>query len=239
VNADGAQTEGHRGKDIKVAVIDTGVGEHPDLRVRGGKNFTKVGNVDDYTDISGHGTHVAGIIAANNQSGLIGIAPDSELYSARVFTRSKTLTAANKDIGDAILWAAGEEIQSDIINLSIQGDKFDDFLKDRIEYVTNERGVFCIAAGGNSGSNIMYPAAYDACYCVSALGQLGQYPSDSTHRLREPKEGTFYGENNLYAAKNSCKGPGIDACAPGVAIISTYPPDSYTAHLHTSIIHQQ
>src|SRR5690606_16008598 len=83
-----------KGKGMKVAVLDTGCDtNHPDLkeRVIGGRNFTDddQSNPDIYTDYNGHGTHVAGTIAAQeNDAGVIGVAPEADLLIVKVLNRN-------------------------------------------------------------------------------------------------------------------------------------------------------
>ena len=78
---DQALETGLTGKGVKIGILDTGVrADHPDLRLTGGISFIK-GNTS-YNDDNGHGTHVAGIIGAqNNGEGTVGVAPDAELYA--------------------------------------------------------------------------------------------------------------------------------------------------------------
>jgi subtilisin family serine protease len=89
---------GQRGNGIKVSVVDTGCGPHGDLNIQDGQNFTADGSSHMFGDVDGHGSHVAGIIGANGL--LQGIAPDSEIYSARVFPKDDS--ALNSDVAEAI-----------------------------------------------------------------------------------------------------------------------------------------
>ena len=81
-----------KGEGVVVAILDTGVDrDHPDLKenIIDGKNFTPEGNSDDYTDRNGHGTHVAGTIAAcENDSGVVGVAPKAKLLICKVLDRN-------------------------------------------------------------------------------------------------------------------------------------------------------
>lgn len=86
--------EKSKGKGITVAILDTGCDiTHPDLseRIIGGWNFTDDdnGNPDLYTDYNGHGTHVAGTIAAaQNNNGVIGVAPEASLLILKVLNKN-------------------------------------------------------------------------------------------------------------------------------------------------------
>ena len=218
----------YAGQYTKIAVIDTGVGPHYDLsNVVDGRNFTSDGGSASYEDIDGHGTHVAGIIGASNQ--LIGIAPATEIYSARVFSEGY---ADNDDIAEAIEVAV-DEWGCDIINLSL-GGQYDPLIEDRINYAT-QCGVFCIAAAGNSGGTVEFPAAFKNSFCISALGRTDTYPNSSIHQEAEPESRGLYGKDKFYAAKFSCNGEQVHACAPGVAIISTVPSEFYAALDGTSM----
>lgn len=180
------------GEDIKVAVVDTGVmANHPDL----------AGKVTEYDvgfgtgDGAGHGTHVAGIIAAsvNNGTGGAGVAPNAQILSIRVFAgngRTSDYYVA-KGINQAV--AAG----ADIINLSLGAPGFSQDLERSVRYAISN-GVCIIAAMGNDGMNqVAYPAAFD--------GVIGVVASD---------------ENNT-RAQYSNFGPWADIAAPGSAIYSS------------------
>ena len=83
INVPEAHNNGNLGKDVKVAVVDTEVGPHKDLKVFNGQNFTIDGADTDYNDVEGHGSHVAGIIAANAK--LRGIAPGAQIHEREFF----------------------------------------------------------------------------------------------------------------------------------------------------------
>lgn len=223
-----AHSVGYTGQGIKIAVIDTGIGPHSDLQnVIDGRNFTSDQGSAAYEDIDGHGTHVAGIIGASGQ--LIGVAPDAEIYAARVFSGEY---ADSDDIAEAIEVSV-EQWNCNIINLSL-GGAYDSLIEDRINYAT-QRGVLCIAAAGNSGGAVEYPAALKNSFCVAALGRTNTYPNYSIHQESEPESRGLYGKDNFYSAKFTCYGDEVSACAPGVAIISTVPSEFYAALDGTSM----
>ncbi|MFB8733024.1 S8 family serine peptidase [Bacillus sp. SL00103] len=102
------------GKNVKVAVLDTGISPHEDLKVSGGKSFVKY--TTSYKDDQGHGTHVAGTIGAlNNDYGTVGVASGAKLYAVKVLDK--------KGEGDlysllrGIDWAISNKM--DIMNLSL------------------------------------------------------------------------------------------------------------------------
>jgi len=105
---------GIEGKGVRVGVMDTGIDrEHEDLSITGGVSFVK--GVADYDDDNGHGTHAAGIIAAlNNNIGVIGTAPEANLYAIKVLNSSGT--GYYSDIIAGIEWAVNN--QMDIVSMS-------------------------------------------------------------------------------------------------------------------------
>jgi minor extracellular serine protease Vpr len=143
------QNLGFYGKGIKVAVIDTGVdSNHPDLSqdtIIGGYDFIENDNTPQ--DTNGHGTEVAGIIAANGN--LRGIAPESKILAYRV---SDTGNSVSSDLIVKAIQKAVED-DADIINLSLGVNRTNDKIEDAINYAV-EKGVIVVAAAGNSGPDL-------------------------------------------------------------------------------------
>ncbi|MFN3938507.1 MAG: S8 family serine peptidase [Gemmobacter sp.] len=230
----GMEAMGIPGQDLpvlgtaRVAVIDSGLDTaHPDIAAAGGFDH---GDSDDPTatfvqDGSGHGTHVAGTVAAiDNRFGVLGAAgPGVELFAHRVFPDARV-----SKIEAALDWCIDNDV--DIVNLSLGSAASDDGF-DRSIAMARQAGVLCIAAAGNSGGPVMYPAAYPSVIAVAALGRQGTFPDDSMHALQV---GTA-GAGAWFAAKFTCRGPEIDLCAPGVAVISTMPGGGYAAWDGTSM----
>jgi minor extracellular serine protease Vpr len=139
---------GFYGKDIKIAVIDTGVDSgHPDLsgKIIGGYDFIE--NDNTAQDTNGHGTEVAGIIAANGK--LRGVAPEAKILAYRV---SDTGNSVSSDlIVKAIQKAMEDEV--DIINLSLGVNRTNDKIEDAINDAV-EKGIVVVAAAGNSGPDL-------------------------------------------------------------------------------------
>lgn len=102
-----------RGAGIKVAVIDTGKPNHPDVKVAGAVSFSGA-PVDD---VRGHGTHVAGIIAANGR--IKGVAPEVELYCLQVARPEGGLST--DAIAKALYWCRDNGI--DVVNMSLGGSE--------------------------------------------------------------------------------------------------------------------
>jgi serine protease len=175
-----------RGDGVIVAVIDTGVSPGllakgdkskwrrvPDLKETGfvgGYNF-----VDDNTDPSdgnGHGTHVAGTIAqsTNNAVGVAGLAHRAKIMPIKVLSDRGSGTVA--DIANGIRFAADHGAK--VINMSLGGGLYSSTLARAVKYA-HDKGVTVACAAGNGGrEKVEYPAAYDGCVAVSALGPDGK-----------------------------------------------------------------
>jgi hypothetical protein len=189
------------GKDVKVAIIDSGISKiHPDLSIAGGATFVE--NTFSYDDDNGHGTHVAGIIGAgNNDIGVVGIAPDSKLYAIKVLDADGS--GYGTDLVAGIEWAVEHDM--DIINLSMSGSR-DSIAIRKVLEKADESGIIVTAASGNDetgygqplGSDIMFPARYST---VIGIGSINEKLNKSTF---------------------SYFGPSLDYSAPGEKIYSTY-----------------
>ncbi len=187
-----------KGKGIKVAVLDTGISrKHPDLlgQVKQRVNFVNNGG----KKMDGHGTHVAGTIAAiaNNQ-GIVGVAPSVELYDLRAFGADGTANIS--DIIQGINWAI--EHKMDIINMSF-GSPEDSYALRHAVRQAHKAGIIMVASAGNNGGALEYPAAYKEVVSVGAIDKNG----------------------NL--ANFSSRGRGLDTVAPGVSIKSTWLNNGY------------
>ncbi|MHB8972207.1 MAG: S8 family serine peptidase [Pirellulaceae bacterium] len=172
-SADVAHASGNMGTGVKVAVLDTGIDyTHEDLdgNFRGGYDFVFSDN-DPFDDsYNSHGTHMAGIIAAEkNGTGVVGIAPEAELYAVKVldgagFGRVDWVIAG-------IEWAVSHGV--DVINMSLSGPDTQ-ALREACERARGA-GVLLVAAGGNSlagGGPVWYPAAYDSVIAVTATDEF-------------------------------------------------------------------
>jgi hypothetical protein len=218
---------------VRVAIIDSGIdGDHPEFagRVVEAKSF--VGG-SPYVDHQGHGTFVAGLIAANlnNSQGIAGMAFSAELLIAKVVRgdRSVSLEAEAR----AIRWAIDRGAQ--VINLSLGGVR-DPFNPSRDTYSPLEaaavsyaykRGVVLVAAVGNADQApsrpwpfASYPAALPHVIGVSALGRDGSVPTFSDrdrifNDLAAPGQDMFSTfPRQLATSQPGCKNPGYSDCAP-------------------------
>ncbi len=198
----GAETAWHYtcGRGITVAVIDTGIAcfdrgpfsRGTDLagtRCEGGWNF--VDDSSEAYDDHGHGTHVAGTIAqtTNNAVGTAGLAYCATLMPVKVLTKQGFGTVAN--VAEGIRYAADEGAQ--VINLSLGGPMKSGILEDAVKHAL-AKGVVIVAAAGNSGRSVGWPAAYPGVVAVSA--------TDSNDKI----------------AWFSSRGPEVSIAAPGVGV---------------------
>lgn len=163
-------------KEVKIAVLDSGINaSHPDLL---GKVEGREGHeYEDLTDDIGHGTEVAGIIAANtNNKGIVGIAGNSKLLSIRV-----TDTSGLADVSTIVAALdAAYNNGAKIIQLSLSTAQQSKILENAIHEAQN-KGLLIIAAGGNSGTNEpRYPAAFDGVIGVGAVDENNEVEEYST-----------------------------------------------------------
>lgn len=159
------------GKKVKIALIDSGIDYTSDIDVKERKNF--VPGHDDvsiiYEDTCGHGTSVAGVIAAKaNDEGVTGINPNVELYSAKVLDGK--LSAPVSRVVDAIYWAIEKKVN--IINISFGTTSNSEALRTAIKEAY-DAGILIVAAAGN-GKTIEYPAAYEEVIAVGATDTAGE-----------------------------------------------------------------
>jgi len=208
----------NKGVDIKVAIIDTGIDYgHPDLSGNFDtdlKGWDFVNNDDDPMDDNGHGTHVAGIVAALDDGvGVVGVAPEASLYALKALDSNGNGYVS--DVVYAIQWATDPngngyaEDRLDIINMSLGADRGNIFFKWACNLAYSD-GLLLVAAAGNGGS-VIYPAAYSSVIAVSAT------------------------DKNDNLASFSSIGSQVELAAPGVNIYSTYLNDSYKTFSGTSM----
>jgi type VII secretion-associated serine protease mycosin len=187
----------HGSAAITVAVVDTGVDFNtPDLAGRLLTGYDFVNGDATAADDEGHGTEVAGIIAAvpNNGKGLAGAAFDTRILPVKVLDSDGSGT--DVDIAAGIRWAADHGAR--IINLSLGGPGDSALIHDAVKYAAGKDVVVVAAAGNEGGPFTFYPAAYDEVLSVTATDA----------------NGTFAWFSN--------SGPWVDLAAPGMAILSTY-----------------
>ena len=209
-----------------VCVIDTGVeAGHPDLtgNVINGKDF--VNNDTIPNDDNGHGTHVAGVIAAktNNGKGIAGIS-NGKVVGVKVLTAQGWGT--NDDIAQGILYCADNSAVK-VINLSLGGPS-SAAVYNALDYAINAKGKLVIAAAGNAGTDdptYAYPAAWASGYTISdGLISVGATRMRTWIDINDDGENTD-GNETYYqcAADFSNYGSWVEMVAPGEGIYSTTP----------------
>ncbi|MCW3491152.1 S8 family serine peptidase [Dethiobacter alkaliphilus] len=200
-----------QGSGATIAVLDTGIGPHADLPapLKATNTIDNSGNLDAH----GHGSHVAGtIVALNNSIGVVGAAPQVDLYSAKVLADNGTGTAASVAAG--IEWAV--EQGADIINMSF-GSATGSQTIEKASLAAYDQGVLLVAAAGNSGNSngtgdsVTYPAKYPSVIAVAAI--------DSTNQR----------------ANFSSTGSAVELAAPGVDVLSASTMNRYAYANGTSM----
>ena len=225
------------GQGVKVGVIDTGCGPHKDLTIVGGLNTVQGEDPTDYSDDGvGHGTHVAGMIAAHGTppNGVRGVAAGVELRAYRVFPKK----VGNQDPGAsnfAIVKAIYAAVQDgcDLLNMSLGGGNPDTATSAAIAHARQNGALAIVAAGNDSRAPVSFPASDPRSVAISAMGRIGTYPA-STVEVGE-EAAPFGTDKKNYIAAFSNVGPEILLTGPGVGIISTFPGDFYAVMDGTSM----
>ena len=187
------------GADVKVCVVDTGIdGNHPDFNQLSGLDGVR--GLPWEVDRVGHGTHCSGTIAAaDNDFGVVGVAPDAEIYTVRVFGDNGAFTYSS-GLMDAALKC--EAAGAKIISMSLGGPipNLAEFLAFRDLY---NRGILTVAAAGNSGNFLFsFPASYSGVMSVGALDENANKAPFSQFNFQ------------------------VDIAAPGVDVLSTFPKEN-------------
>lgn len=213
---------GSGGSGITVAVLDTGIKtDHPDLK----------NNIVDCVDAqysslrkrcndnNGHGTHVAGTVAANGK--ILGVAPQAKIAAIQVCSNSGY--CYSDDVARGIKYAADKGYR--VINVSLGGSSMASVEKDAIDYATN-KGSLIVAAAGNSGPNIgtiNYPAAYYKVVAVGAIDSNNNVASFSSRGINPGNTPYFVEEKE------------VEFAAPGVSVESTAKNGCYAIYSGTSM----
>jgi len=203
--------KGYKGQGVLVAVLDTGCDTlHSELinRVIGGFNFTNEhgGTLTIYEDLNGHGTHVAGIIAAEkNDRGIIGVAPEAKLLILKVLNSQGvgTISSIVKAIHYAIDWEGDNKEKVNIISMSLGSKRPSPQLHEAIKRAIKS-GISVVVASGNDGdgntetNEYSYPTSYEEVISVGAI------------------------DNHDSVADFTNTNEFVDIYAPGVSIKSSY-----------------
>lgn len=206
-----------QGEEAVVAVLDTGVDyNHPDLKsnIIDGKSF--VPGETDHMDQNGHGTHVAGTIAAHGQ--ILGMAPAAKILVVKVLNKggSGTYKGITTGLKYAREWRGAQGQRVNVVNMSLGGPEPEKEMYDEIIRVINS-GITVVCAAGNEGDGreetkeISFPAFYKETIAVGAV------------------------DLNTRSASFSNSNKRIDVVAPGVDTYSTYPGNRYVKLTGTSM----
>jgi subtilisin family serine protease len=226
------EADENAGAGVRVGVVDSGVGPHPDLVVTSGLCTVLNDDAHDFADIEQHGTHVAGIIAARGQApnGIRGVAPAVDLLAYRVFWKGAQL-ASSYPIVKAIEQAVQD--QCDLINMSLGGGDPDEGLEKAIVHAYEHGTIVFVASGNDGRQKVCFPASFSLSVAVGAMGRRGTFPANTTDRpnIMSP----FGTDSKDFVAAFSNIGPEIDLMAPGVGVLSTVPGGGYAAMSGTSM----
>jgi len=194
---------------VRVGIIDTGINTgHPDLKANIKECISTLDDNPSFEDDNGHGTHVAGTIAASStRGGMVGINPYTDLYVVKAFDHRGS--AKLSDIIEGLDWLIRRQV--DVINMSFSTPDTNSVFSRAIQECYY-RGTVLVAAAGNDGgvNSVKYPAKFPEVIAVSA--------TDYRDRL----------------ASFSSTGPEVDFCAPGVDIKSTWLRNGYKVSSGTS-----
>jgi subtilisin family serine protease len=209
--------------DVDVAVIDSGVADHPDLDLRGGQDCTGTGS---YLDDHGHGTHVAGTIAArDNDSGVVGVAPGARVWAVKVLHFDNF--GSESEIICGLDWVAANAGTIEVANMSIQG--FYPFLGNdcaahpyhQAVCTVANAGVTIVVAAGNgdffgrpTDTRNVAPAQFNEVLTVSAF-----YDGDGKPGGKGPGSPSWGNADDTMAPFSNF-GADVDLAAPGVDVLS-------------------
>ena len=218
--------------DGAVAVLDTGVDlEHPDLNVAAGANCVSPGAAPD--DVHGHGTHVAGVIGArNNTTGSTGVAPGTKIYAVKVLDDSGNGSTATILCGAEWVLANAAAKSITVANFSLGGPGVPSTCASDPEHQVfcklAAAGITPVVAAGNAGTDFgaagtyEVPAAYPQVLTVTAMTDTdGQPGGNGASDLCTGTPDERYASFSNFTTRAADEAPLV--AAPGVCIRSTYP----------------
>lgn len=197
--------------EVVVAVVDSGMDiNHPDLNDKVFNSYSVLDNTSVVPDDYGHGTHVAGTVAAETNNlessqyegvASVGFASSIKLFPIKVLNEDGVGT--NADVAEGIYWATDHG--ADVINLSIGSYWDTQAVEDAVNYAWGRNLVVAAAAGNGGSGRKVYPAYYQNVISVGATDHNDQIASFSSFN------------------------DGVDVSAPGVKVLSTFPYEGYFA----------
>jgi len=223
IGAGDVHSSGNKGSGVKVAILDSGIDyTHPELQDNYAGGYDFVNDDNDPMDDYGHGTHVAGTIAALDNdvaNSVVGVAPDVEIYALKVLDANGNGSFIN--VIAALDWVCGDYgvgPVARITNNSYGSTAYPgNLVRDAFDFSYALWGVLHVAAAGNSGNpggggdRVEYPGRFMSVIAVAATDQ------------------------NDNRASFSSTGPDVELAAPGVGILSTYLGGGYATGSGTSM----
>ncbi len=198
------------GRGVVVAVIDTGCDlEHIDIKNNLLKGINIIDKSKDPQDDNGHGSHVCGMIAAeNNGLGMVGVAPQVKILPVKALNSKGD--GSLQDVINGIIWSA--DAGADFITMSLGTSNTSDGLEKAIAYASL-KGSVVFAAAGNSGekTEILYPARYKNVISIGAI------------------------DEHLNRTSFTCSGEDLDFLSPGHNVFSIAPNNGYAIMSGTSM----
>ena len=224
--------DGSGSVDADIAVLDSGVADLPDLDLEGGIDCTNTGS---FADDNGHGTHVAGIAAArDNSDGVVGVAPGARIWAVKVLHANNL--GYESEIICGLDWVAAHADVIDVANMSIQGF-YGNIGNDCAAHPYHQavctvvsRGVTIVVAAGNADFT---GVPFDAADIMPA--QLNEVITVSAFYDQDGKPGGLAGSLDDTMAVFSNYGHDIDISAPGVNVESLSPAGGIVAMSGTSM----
>ena len=229
IDADNSSTfsgDGANSVNVDIAIIDTGINlSHPDLYVYNQVSFVK--RVNSGNDDNGHGTHVAGIAAAKDNSiGVVGAAPGARLWAVKVLDRNGS--GSLSDVIKGIDYVTAHYTEIEVANMSLGCQCYSLAMNTAITKSV-AAGVTYVVAAGNSAidASTFSPANHPDVIAVSAI-------VDTDGKCGGLGSSTGYGADDTLATFSNF-GSTVDMAAPGVNIYSTYLSGTYATMSGTSM----
>lgn len=225
--------------NVHIAIIDSGIANHPDLNVVGGARFYTVtggpprsrGSFEDnrYADDSGHGTHVAGTAAArDNGNGVVGVAPGAPLWAVKVLDSSGN--GFMSDIIAGVDWVTERANTISVANMSLGGTGKSDALREAIQRSVNAGIVYTVSAGNGwedihglsktfNTTDDVIPAAYPEVATIAAFADSDGKPGGrgpGTSWGQDGQDDAWWGPSNFsnsndqnFLKENPVNSPGL------------------------------
>ncbi|HEY6177925.1 MAG TPA: S8 family serine peptidase [Kofleriaceae bacterium] len=220
------------GRGVKLAIIDSGAdNKHRQLsHLQKGQDYV-ASDADRAlswaNDVVGHGTHCAGVIAAQGSaaSAFRGFVPEAEVHILKIFPDGQF-----SSLLDALDYCIENEI--DVVNMSLGSDEVSEVVEQKLAEAV-DAGVACIVAAGNSAGPVQYPASSPNVFAVAAMGRVSEVLKGTWDAATVSP--ALVSPDGFFSPVFTCFGPQVRACAPGVAIISTVPGDAFEAQSGTSM----